>query len=86
MLLLQLRMQSNKSQSGNISNTDIKTIEARYNSKIDSIETLLTIKSEKNEYRTKNRFSRKVKSLENDLSQLREYKTNFENELKECLT
>ena len=35
--LIAAENESNKSQSGNISNTDIRTIEARYNSKIDSM-------------------------------------------------
>ena len=85
--LIAAENESNKSQSGNISNTDIKTIEARYNSKIDSMKTLLTeLNLEKNEYLTqKTDLAEKVKSLENDLSQLREYKTNFENELKGVL-
>ena len=48
--LIAAENESNKSQSGNISNTDIKTIEARYNSKIDSMKTLLTeLNLEKNE-------------------------------------
>ena len=78
--LIAAENESNKSQSGNISNTDIKTIEARYNSKIDSMKTLLTeLNLEKNEYLTqKTDLAEKVKSLENDLNQLREYKTNFE--------
>ena len=85
--LIAAENESNKSQSGNISNTDIRTIEARYNSKIDSMKALLTeLNLEKNEYLTqKTDLAEKVKSLENDLSQLREYKTNFEDELKGVL-
>jgi len=51
------------------------------------MKTLLTeLNLEKNEYLTqKTDLAEKVKSLENDLNQLREYKTNFENELKGVL-
>jgi flagellar motility protein MotE (MotC chaperone) len=69
------------------SNTDIRTIEARYNFIIDSLEIRLNeLDIEKNEYLTqKTDLVEKVKSLEDELSQLKEIKTNFEDELKGVL-
>ena len=69
------------------SSTDIRTNEARYNFIIDSLETRLNeLDIEKNEYLTqKTDLVEKVKSLEDELSQLKENKTNFEDELKGVL-